>query len=111
MGRAQMPAREREWRSRLAQLVHAHPLMRATVNVRMVTCGKAGCRCTQGERHRAVYLVCNVKGKRRQLFIPADLEEEVLQWVENYKKAMKLLENLSEDAWEELRRRKERSHS
>lgn len=111
MARAQMSAQEREWRSRLAQIIHAKPLVRATVNVRMVTCGKAGCRCAQGERHRAVYLVCSVKGKRRQLFVPAALEEEARQWVGNYQAATELLEKISERAWDELRRRKEHSDS
>jgi hypothetical protein len=106
-----MSAQEREWRSRLAQLLHAKPLVRATVNLRMVTCGKPGCRCAAGERHRAFYLVCNVRGKRRQLFIPAGLEEEARQWVDNYQAAMELLEKLSERAWDDLKRRKERNDS
>jgi len=109
MSRNQMSVQEREWRSKLSQLVHGRPLVRATVNVRHVTCGKAGCRCAQGERHRAFYLVCNVEGKRRQLFIPSELEEEARQWVANYQSAMALLEKLSERGWQELKRRKERN--
>ena len=107
MSRVRMSSQEREWRSRLAQLAHAKPLIRATINVRNVTCGKAGCRCARGEKHRAFYLVCNVRGKRRQLFIPAALEQEARQWVANYQSAMELLEQVSERAWQELKRRKE----
>jgi hypothetical protein len=109
MSRNEISAQEREWRSRLSQLIHGKPLVRATVNVRGVTCGKAGCRCARGDKHRAFYLVCNVQGKRRQLFIPAELEEEARQWVTNYQSAMELLEKVSERGWEELKRRKERS--
>jgi hypothetical protein len=109
MTRSQMPARERGLRSRLAQLVHKKPLIRATLNVRHVTCGKSGCRCTQGYKHQALYLVCSTKGKKRQLFVPASMEQEVRRWVENYRSAMALLEKVSERTWGELKRRKEHS--
>lgn len=111
MTRAQMSAQERSFRSRLAQLVHQQPLIRATVSVRQVTCGNKGCRCAQGERHRAVYLMCRVKGKTRQVFVPASMEEEVRRWVANYHSIQELLENVSEHAWQELAARKEQSRS
>lgn len=111
MHRSKMSAQEREVRSRLAQLARAKPWIHATLNVRLVTCGKSGCRCTQDERHRAVYLVSSAKGKRRQVFVPPELEEEVRRWVENYRTAMGLLEQVSEGAWEELKRRKEKKDS
>lgn len=111
MHRSKMSAQERELRSRLAQFAHAKPWIHATLNVRLVTCGKSGCRCAQGERHRAVYLVSSAKGKKRQVFVPAELEEEVRQWVVNYRAAAGLLEQVSEGAWEELTRRKEAKDS
>jgi hypothetical protein len=101
-----MTAEERAFRSRLAQLVHQQPLIRGTINERRVTCGKPGCRCAQGERHRAVYLVCNGPGKRRQLFVPPSLEEEVRRWVANYHTVRDLLERVSERAWQTLEARK-----
>lgn len=109
MTRRQMAAQERDLRSRLTQLVHQKPLIRATLNVRHVTCGKSGCRCIRGHKHRALYLVCSTKGKKRQLFVPASMEQEVRRWVENYHSAMALLEKVSERAWRELKRRKEHS--
>lgn len=111
MHRSKMSTRERELRSRLAQFVHAKPWIHATLNVRLVTCGKSGCRCAQGERHRAVYLVSSLKGKKRQVFVPPDLEGEVRRWVENYHATTGLLEQVSEGAWEELKRRKEAKDS
>ncbi len=109
MTRSQMSAQERALRSRLGQLVHQKPLIRATLNVRHVTCGKSGCRCAQGQKHRALYLVCSTKGKKRQLFVPSSMEQEVRRWVENYRSAMELLEKVSERAWRELKRRKEQN--
>lgn len=109
MMRNRMSAQERALRSRLAQLMHQQPLIRATLNVRLLTCGKSGCRCAQGEKHRALYLVCSTKGKIRQLFVPASMEQEVRRWVTNYRSAMALLEKVSERAWRELKRRKEQN--
>lgn len=111
MKRSKMSAQERILRSRLAQLAGGRTLIHATLSVRHVTCGKKGCRCAQGGRHRAVYLVSNAKGNKRQVFVPSTMEEEVRAWVENYHKAMYLLEQVSEGAWNELKRRKERSDS
>jgi len=109
--RVQMSMQERAFRSRLAQLVHQQPLIRATVSVRNVTCGKPGCRCAQGERHRAVYLMCRVEGKTRQVFVPPSLEAEVRRWVANYHVVQELLEKVSDQAWQELAARKEASRS
>ncbi len=111
MQRSKMSAQERELRSRLAQLASRKTLIHATLSVRQVTCGKKGCRCTQGKRHRAVYLVSSAKANKRQVFVPADMEEEVSAWVKNYHKATDLLEQISESAWSELRRRKDKRDS
>lgn len=111
MHRSKMSAQERELRSRLAQFAHAKPWIHATLTVRLVTCGKSGCHCAQGERHRAVYLVSSAKGKKRQVFVPPDLEAEARQWVENYHAATGFLEQVSDAAWEELKRKKEAKDS
>lgn len=111
MHRARMSPEERALRSRLAQLAHAKTLIHATLSVRHVTCGKSGCRCAQGQRHRAVYLVSSAKGKKRQVYVPPALEQEVRQWLENYRTATGLLEQISEGAWSELKRRKEEDDS
>lgn len=111
MHRGKMSVQERKLRSRLAQLVGERTLIHATLSVRHVTCGKKGCRCTHGERHRAVYLVSSVKGKKRQVFVPSAMEAEVRAWVENYHRATDLLEQVSEGAWNELKRRKEQDDS
>jgi len=111
MQRSKMPSQERRLRSRLAQLAGTRALIHATLSVRHVTCGKKGCRCTRGEPHRAVYLVSSAKGKKRQVFVPSAMEEEVRTWVGNYHLAVDLLEQVSERAWSELKRRKEQNDS
>ncbi len=106
MSRARMSAQERGFRSRLAKLVHAEPLMRGTLTVRRVTCGKPNCRCAKGKRHVAVYLTCSKAGRPQQIFVPRGMEDEVRQWVHNYHTVGELLERVSEVAWEKLRSRK-----
>jgi len=109
MSRTQFAAAERALRSRLAKLIHEEPVLRGTLSVRHVTCGKTGCRCAQGEKHLALFLSSSRKGKTRQLFIPAELEAEIRQWVGNYHQVRDLLEAVSESALERLNVRKQES--
>jgi hypothetical protein len=108
MSRAKMPPQERQLRSRLAQLVHNAPFMRAGLTLRKVTCGKDTCRCAKGERHLALYATCRIDGKPRQVFVPKHLEQEVRQWVANYQEILEKLDGVSEQAWEQLKERKKK---
>lgn len=106
MSRTRMSAAERDWRSRLAKLVHRAPLVRGSLSIRHITCGAANCRCTRGEKHVAMYLTYSKNGKQHQIYIPKDLEKEAWQWVENYHKMKGLLEQVSEQAWKKLKSRR-----
>lgn len=105
--RAQMSPRERELRSRLAQLINSLGLglARGTLTVREKSCGKPTCHCARGEKHRAPYLTASEEGKLRQLFIPLDIEEKARDWVDNYQRIRQLLEELSQLHWDKLKRR------
>ena len=109
MPRTQFGAAERALRSRLAKLIHEEPMLRGTLSLRHVTCGKAGCRCTQGEKHLALFLSSSREGKTRQVFIPAELETQIRQWVDNYHQVRDLLEAVSESALERLNDRKQQT--
>ena len=100
-----MTRRERALRSRLNQLVSDMPFLRGTLSLRAVTCGKSNCRCQRGEKHRALYLVASEDGKPRQLFIPKSKEDDVRQWVENFRQIRELQEEVSLIYWEKLRKR------
>jgi len=110
MSRTQFPAAERALRSRLAKLIHEEPVLRGTLSVRHVTCGKPRCRCTQGRKHPALFLSSSREGKTRQVFIPAELETQIRQWVDNYRQVRDLLEAVSESALERLNGRKQEKH-
>lgn len=98
--------RERAARSRLAQLLHDEDVIVGSVVVMARVCGKAGCRCVQGEKHTSLYLSTKVAGKRRMIYIPADLEEAVRQRVASYREVEQLTEQVSKACVERVLDRK-----
>jgi hypothetical protein len=50
-------------------------------------------------------LVVSRKGKVRQLFIPWDYEQKVRQWIEEYRRAEELLEELADTYWSKIQKR------
>jgi len=105
VSRSQMSAQERKTRSRLAQIISAHGLMRGSLLVRRRKCGRPTCHCAQGEGHESLYLVISEKGRTRQLFVPKEWESRVRQWVEDHRQARQLMEEVSRIYWDKLRKR------
>ena len=104
--RRTLPRAERQLRSKLNQLLDCKGVIRGTLAERARTCGKEGCKCvTKGEKHVSLYLVVREEGSYRQVYVPRSLESVVRQWVENYKKAKDLLEEISRLHYEKLRSR------
>jgi hypothetical protein len=63
--RPSLPAAERAVRSRLLKLLAAaQPLARASLVTMRRVCGKAGCRCAQGEKHVSLYLAARLTRSR-----------------------------------------------
>lgn len=98
---------ERRRRSRGAQIVHFERLLRGTLAVRSRKCGKPGCRCAQGKPHVSLYLVQRRSGKLHQLFIPKNWEDRVRRAVADYQELQEVVEELSEQEWENIEQRKE----
>ena len=65
MNRISLSPAERSFRSRLAQLIHDHWLLRGTLSPRSRKCGKATFHCASGELHASLYLVQSHDGKPR----------------------------------------------
>lgn len=102
---------ERAARSRLAQLLHEHEVICGSVVSMSRTCGKAGCRCAHGEKHVSLYLSTKVDGKRRMVYIPAELEQEVRQRVDAYREVERLTDVVSAACVNRvLERKRERSN-
>lgn len=107
MRRSQMTPAERETRAKLAKMVHWNEFLRGTLTLRRNTCGKAGCRCSRGEKHLCLYLAQGENGKYRQIYISRESEGRVRTWVKQYKEIQKLMEKLSKIYWQKLERQRE----
>lgn len=105
---------ERLMRSLLARrrrAVQAIPpveeILRGTVLVREVRCGKAACRCASGDRHRVTYLsVTLANGRTEQISLPATLAPLARRWVANYRRWWQIVEKVSAINRQILRRRR-----
>jgi hypothetical protein len=93
--RNRFAAQERSARSRLAQLLHDHDVICGSVVSMARACGKAGCRCARGEKHVSLYLSTKVEGRRRMIYIPDELAEEVHRRVAAYREVEQLTEVVS----------------
>lgn len=87
---------ERAVRSRLAQLLHDHEVIAGSVVSMARRCGKKGCHCQHGPKHRSLYLSIRIEGKRRMVYIPPELEEPVRRAVGVYRETERLTQTLSE---------------
>ncbi len=105
--RSKMTPQERQLRSQLAQLVSQRGLMRGSLLVRRRVCGKEGCKCTRGQLHESLYLALSEGGRTRQLYVPRAFEARVRQWVENHRRARRLMEEISRRYWKKVRDRQE----
>lgn len=103
--RAKMSPRERHLRSQLTKILSAHAMTKGSLLYRKSVCGKASCRCAQGEGHPTLCLVVREKGKQRQIFIPQQLHEVVRDWVARYQKVKEFQEELCQLYWERLQKR------
>jgi hypothetical protein len=70
-------ATQRNFRSRLTQVVQQALFLRGTLSVRSRQCGKPNWRGVPGQLHTSLYLVQSKRGKLRQLAIPWAWEDRV----------------------------------
>lgn len=94
--RSHLPEQERSARSKLAKLVHDKPFVVGSLVKMARTCGKAGCKCTKGDKHVSWYLATRHKGVRKMLCIPRQSEKDVIEWVKTYKEITKQMDIISQ---------------
>jgi hypothetical protein len=104
--RSKMTGPERGFRSKLAQLIDQRGLLRGTLLSRKRGCGKGSCRCAKGHLHESLYLVVSEGGRTRQLYVPKDWEAVVRRWVQGYRQAQELMEEISRIHWDKVRDRR-----
>jgi len=104
--RGYLSARERAARSRVMKLLSQRPLLRGGLVTMARSCGKHGCKCARGEKHVSLYLSARVEGKRKMVYVPRSLEEEVRSWVETYREVERHIDVLSQGCMERLLNKK-----
>jgi hypothetical protein len=104
--RAALSPAERDFRSRIAQLVSGRWFLRGTLSERSGKCGKPTCRCVKGELHQSLYLVQSHDGKPRQICVPQAWQSRIRQAVADYQQLQHLMEEVSELEWMRLKERK-----
>jgi hypothetical protein len=96
MGTPQHPTLIRRMsESRVRQLQARGPVLAASLVTIAKHCGRAGCHCQHGEKHRGQYLTYKQEGQTRTVYVPVDLVEEVNQWIEEHRRIKTLMRELS----------------
>ena len=90
-------SRELDRRRRiLAKLPPLEEVLRGSVIVRLLRCGKPGCHCAEGEGHRATYLsVTHAGGRTEQISLPPALVPQASRGVGAYRAWRAAVEQLS----------------
>ena len=87
---------DRDARAELKKIINDKRLLCGSLVTMARVCGNPNCKCAKrGEKHICLYLSVKEDGKRKMVCIPKQWEETITQWVENYKRAAELLEQLS----------------
>lgn len=104
-----MPRDPRERRRRvLAKLPPLEEVLRGSLVVRWLRCGKPGCHCAQGEGHRATYFCVTLSGgKTEQISLPAELVPQVERGIATYHAWWAAVETLSALNRAEIRRQRQ----
>ncbi len=70
-------------------------LMRGTIVEVGVKCGRPGCACAQGARHRKVHLSVNLQGRTRGCYLGREREAAVAPLIAEYERAWRLINALT----------------
>ena len=107
--RGYLPTKERQARSRLAQLLHQKPFLIGSLVSMLRVCGKAGCKCRRGELHPGLYLALRVGPQRKMIHVPQSLESQVRQWVGTYQEVWRLMEEVSQACYQRFFQEKQQA--
>ena len=91
----------------LKRLPPLQAILRGSLVERYKRCGKPGCKCANGPGHGPKYYLTVSFPKRppEMQYVPEAFQEKVNEYLENYRKAKEILEELSSINRELLRRR------
>jgi hypothetical protein len=100
-----MPNDRDRRRQILAKLPPLEEVIRGSVVVRWLRCGKPGCHCAEDEGHRATYLsVTHAGGRTEQISLPTELVPRAEHGVAAYRAWWGAVEKLSAINRDQIRR-------
>jgi len=86
------------------------PFLQASLTHTRKRCGNPKCRCaSEGPIHPSTLLTWKEKNKTHTLYVPQALVHEVMQWVKEYKKLKRLMDQMSAEQKKRLKSMKSKS--
>lgn len=82
--------------SLVRQISRIGPVFRGSVAEVHLTCGKANCRCREGNKHRAFYASYRLAGNPKVAHVPMRRAKEAQKLRESWMKMKSLLEQLAD---------------
>ena len=107
MNRNFMESELKKATSHLAKLVHKGSFLRGNPVIMQRVCGNKSCRCyLEGKKHKSLYISKNKDGKRKMIYVPGHLEDEVMGKLDAYQRIKRLNEMISELNYQKLEKDK-----
>jgi len=109
MNRKYMDLDLKKTTSHLARLLYKGSFLRGNPVIMERTCGNKNCRCVlEGKKHKSLYISKNKDGKRKMIYVPKRLEDEVRAKLDAYQRIKRLIEKISELNYDQLKMKKEK---
>jgi len=109
MNRKYMDLDLKKTTSHLARLLYKGSFLRGNPVIMERTCGNKNCRCVlEGKKHKSLYISKNKDGKRKMIYVPKRLEDEVRAKLDAYQRIKRLIEKISELNYKELKMKKDK---
>ena len=82
----------------LKKMAKVGPFIMATPTYLKVRCGNEDCKCADdpNERHEKLHLSWSDAKGSGTAYVPVDLREEVLEWIENYWEIKELMKEMTD---------------
>ena len=109
MNRKYMDLDLKKTTSHLARLLYKGSFLRGNPVIMERTCGNKNCRCVlEGKKHKSLYISKNKDGKRKMIYVPKRLEDEVRAKLDAYQRIKRLIEKISELNYDQLKMKKDK---
>jgi hypothetical protein len=82
--------------AKLRKLSKLGPVLQGSICRIGVKCGNPSCRCAGGEKHASNVLTRKERGKTKSVYVPSGMLEEAKKWTGEFRKAKKLLKEISD---------------